>query len=58
MAGECQTIIVGDWQTRQMQFFPNAELVVIPNAGHEMFYEAPQVSLEVMREYLNETVTE
>jgi len=42
MAGEYQTIIGGDWQTRQMQFFPNAELVVIPNAGQEMFYEPPK----------------
>lgn len=58
MAGECQTIIGADWQTRQMQFFPNTELVVIPNAGHEMFTENPQASVEVVRGYLNEIDTE
>lgn len=53
MAGECQTIIGADWQTRQMQFFHNAELMVIPNAGHEMFLENPEASVEVVRAYLS-----
>lgn len=53
MASECQTIIGVDWQTRQMQFFPNAELAVIPEAGHEMFFENPQASIAAVRDYLN-----
>ena len=53
MTGECQTVIGADWQSQQMEFFPDAELVVIPNAGHEMFFENPGVSLEVVRAYLS-----
>ena len=54
ITGECQTYIGADWQREQMAFFPNAELVVIPDAGHEMFKENPEDSLAVVREYLNE----
>jgi len=53
IAGECQTYIGADWQREQMAFFPNAELVVIPDAGHEMFKENPEDSITVLREYLN-----
>ncbi len=53
IAGECQTVIGADWQREQMVFFPNAELVVIPDAGHEMFKENPADSIAAVREYLN-----
>lgn len=53
IASECQTVIGADWQSRQMEFFPNAELAVIPDAGHEMFAENPKASIEVVRTYLN-----
>jgi len=53
IAGECQTVIGADWQREQMEFFPNAELVVISIAGHEMFKENPEDSLAAVREYLN-----
>jgi proline iminopeptidase len=52
MAGECQQVIGVDWQKQQMGFFPNAELAVIPAAGHEMFAENPETSIAVVREYL------
>jgi len=54
ITGECQTYIGADWQREQMAFFPNAELVVIPDAGHEMFSENPTDSINVVRSYLNE----
>ncbi|NOH10024.1 MAG: alpha/beta hydrolase [Chloroflexi bacterium] len=54
IAGECQTYIGADWQREQMEFFPNAELVVIPDAGHEMFAENPEDSITAVREYLND----
>ena len=54
ITGECQTYIGADWQREQMEFFPNAELVVIPDAGHEMFAENPIASIAAVREYLNE----
>jgi proline iminopeptidase len=53
IAGECQTIIGVDWQKRMMPFFRDAELAVIPDAGHEMFSENPQASVNAVREYLN-----
>jgi len=56
MAGECQSIIGEEFQSRQMQFFPSAELVVIPDAGHEMFYENPVASTQAVRAYLNASV--
>jgi len=54
IASECQTVIGADWQREQMAFFPNAELVVIPDAGHEMFKENSADSIAVVRDYLND----
>jgi proline iminopeptidase len=53
MTGECQTVIGADFQNRQMEFFPDAELAIIPDAGHEMFSENPEESIAVVRAYLN-----
>ena len=53
MTGECQQLIGADFQSRQMKLFPSAELVVIPDAGHEMFFENPEASVEAVRAYLN-----
>jgi proline iminopeptidase len=53
MTGECQTIIGEDWQREQMEFFPSADLVVIPDAGHEMFKENPTASIAAVRSYLS-----
>ena len=53
MAGECQKIIGVEWQKKQMEFFPNAELAVIPDAGHEMFIENPEASIMAVRDYLH-----
>jgi proline iminopeptidase len=58
LTGECQTIIGADWQRRQMEFFPSAELVVIPAAGHEMFAENPEASIRAVRAYLNSPIGE
>jgi pimeloyl-ACP methyl ester carboxylesterase len=40
-------------QFNQMEFFPSADLVVIPDAVHEMIAENPEASIAVVREYLN-----
>ena len=53
MTGECQRLIGAEFQSRQMKLFPNAELAVIPDAGHEMFFENPKESVSVVRAYLN-----
>jgi proline iminopeptidase len=52
MTGECQTLIGEDWQREQMAFFPSADLVVIPDAGHEMFKENPTASIAAVHSYL------
>lgn len=56
LTGECQTIVGADWQSQQMEFFPSAELVVIPGAGHEMFAENPEASIGAVRAYLNSPI--
>jgi proline iminopeptidase len=47
------TLIGAEWQKRHVGLFPNAELAVIPDAGHEMFLENPEASLAPVRAYLN-----
>jgi len=56
IAGECQKVIGVEWQKRQMEYFPNAVLAVIPNAGHEMFAENPKAGITAVREYLDAPV--
>jgi proline iminopeptidase len=56
MTGECQKVIGVEWQKRQMEYFPNAELAVIPDAGHEMFIENPAASITAVRAYLDAPV--
>jgi len=53
MTGKCQQLIGAEFQGRQMKLFPSAELAVIPDAGHEMFFENPEESVAVVRAYLN-----
>ena len=53
IAGECNTLIGAELQTRHLDLFPNSELAIIPDAGHEMFADNPDVSITVVREYLN-----
>lgn len=53
MTGECQQLIGAEYQSRQMELFPSAKLVVISDAGHEMFYENPEESVAAVRAYLN-----
>lgn len=52
IASGCNTKIGAEYQKKQMAFFPNAELVVIPESGHMMFGEKPTESVKVVREYL------
>ena len=53
LAGECQKVIGVEWQKQQMTYFPRAELIAIPEAGHEMFAENPEAAIATVREYLN-----
>lgn len=54
LSGACNSIIGPDYQKYHMKYFPNAEMVVIDNAGHTMIGERPEACLEVIREYFEE----
>jgi proline iminopeptidase len=58
ITGACQRLIGAEFQSQQMTLFPSAELVVIPDAGHEMFFENPEASVTAVRDYLNASVGE
>lgn len=53
MAGGCNTVIGEDFQRKQMAYFPNARLIVIDGAGHELIAEAPAESVAAVRAYLD-----
>lgn len=53
MAGECNTFIGPDFQREQMSIFPQAQLVVIPDAGHEMIGENPTASMTAIQTYFD-----
>jgi pimeloyl-ACP methyl ester carboxylesterase len=54
MASRCNTIIGMEQQKVHLTYYPNAELVVIEDAGHTMFGEQPEKSPEIIRKYFNE----
>jgi len=56
IASACQKVIGVDWQKKQMALFPNGQLAVIPDAGHEMFAENPEASIAAVRGYLDASV--
>jgi proline iminopeptidase len=51
IAAECSTSTGEELQRAQMTMFPQARLVVIPNAGHNMISDNPAASLSAIREY-------
>lgn len=52
VASSCNTLIGVERQTAHLELFPNARLAVIEDAGHLMFTDQPDASLEVIRDYL------
>ena len=54
IASECNSFIGEAFQREQMDLFPQADLSVIPDAGHEMLSENPAASLAVVREFLGQ----
>ena len=53
MTGECSQIIGAAHQRQHhMSLFQDAELVVIENAGHEMFEDQPEAATAAVRAYL------
>lgn len=54
IASECNSFIGVDFQREQMKQFPQAELTVIDDAGHEMFSENPAASLAAVRAFFGQ----
>ncbi|MEO1668286.1 MAG: alpha/beta hydrolase [Chloroflexota bacterium] len=52
IASRCNTWIGVDWQQDQLSLYPDAELVIIEDSGHEMFGEQPETSIQAVRNYL------
>ena len=55
LASACNNFIGADFQRSQMGLFPQATLVVIPAAGHELFSENPAASLAAVRDFFAES---
>ncbi len=54
VAGRCDEVLGQEFQREQMKYFPKARIVVIDDAGHEMFANNPKASLAPVRTYLRE----
>jgi len=54
IASECNTIIGEDIQKIHIKSFPNAELKIIEDAGHDMYAGKPEAMQKVIREYFEE----
>ncbi|MCB0254364.1 MAG: alpha/beta hydrolase [Anaerolineae bacterium] len=54
MAGECDTWIGPELQAKHAALYPNGKLEVIPNAGHDMFWDNPEKTIEVIRGFLDD----
>ncbi len=54
MVGECDELTGEDFQKGHMKYFPNAEMVVIKNAGHTMLGEKPEECMKVIERYFEE----
>jgi proline iminopeptidase len=52
IASSCDTVIGIRFQQQQLRYFRTADLVVVPNAGHEMFLEQPEAAVEAVRAFL------
>lgn len=54
LAGACDTWIGPELQARHAALYPNSGLVVIPDAGHEMVWDNPDVTLNAIRMFLSD----
>lgn len=52
LASTCNTIYGADYQEQHLSFFKNAKLEVVEDAGHFIFYDQPEKSLELIRGFL------
>jgi len=53
IASECNTWLGVPLQKKHVEMYPNALLEVIPDAGHNMFWDNPEDSLVVIRDFFS-----
>jgi pimeloyl-ACP methyl ester carboxylesterase len=56
VASSCDTVIGVHFQQQQLRYFRTANMVVVPNAGDEMFLEQPEASVEAVRAFLTHPI--
>ena len=57
MKGQCDNQKWG-YTKEYLDLFPHSQLRIIPNAGHAIAFEQPELYLKVIREFLNQASTE
>ena len=50
----CNTVYGAEYQKRHLPFYKNARLETIEDSGHFIFYDQPEASLDVIREFLEQ----
>ena len=56
LASECNTWIGADLQAKHAASYPGAEVSVIAGSGHDVFWDAPDEALAVVRGFLDVTL--
>jgi pimeloyl-ACP methyl ester carboxylesterase len=53
LKGQCDNI---EWEYNEeyLNIYKNNQLIVIPNAGHQIFVEQPERYIEEIRKFLNQ----
>lgn len=54
LVGECSQLLGEEYQKGHMKYFPNAEMIVVKDAGHTMFGEKPEECIKIITEYFEE----
>ena len=52
MTGGCNILSGADYQKTMLQYFNNAHMEIVPDAGHFMFNDQPIYSVGLLREFL------
>jgi proline iminopeptidase len=56
IVSSCNTVIGIRFQQEQLRYFRTADMVVVPNSGHEMFLEQPAAAVEAVRAFLTHPI--
>ncbi|MBO6719657.1 MAG: alpha/beta hydrolase [Rhizobiaceae bacterium] len=52
LASSCNTVYGAEYQEQHLPYFQNAKLEIVEDAGHFIFYDQPERSLHLIREFL------